>query len=370
MGRARVGTTAAVCLVLILASTLGLDWFHARVVSSSDTDAAVKSMVDRTIIKIDLRSLRACDGDVCMSGPVSKIVGMYPTVAVAAFWSSLLLAALVAFQAAMRLIGRTPGEGLNRLGYLLVFASLATGLLAGYIYGPDPGNHAEAGFSTTRTWAPAKLVAGALVAVVALYFAGTPDEAIVAAPVVAQPRVSAPVGPDAPPPPARSQVPDSIPLDGRPLEAEAPPRPAETAGPSVAPSALRGVLRYATASATLASIGIDATLEAGATRIVRWSEVVGIHARRLPPAPPFDGVTFVDVVSTAGATLRILPWTRLTGENMESGEGRMRAIVNFVAARCPVANIDRATRAYADGAEPARQLPDEATLAAHDEHLA
>ncbi len=81
-------------------------------------------------------------------------------------------------------------------------------------------------------------------------------------------------------------------------------------------------------------------------------------------------MTFVDVVSTAGATLRILPWTRLTGDSIEPGEGRMRAFVNLAAARCPSANVDRATRAFADSAEPARQLPDEATLAAHDEHLA
>ncbi len=373
MGRARAGVAAAVCLGLILASTLVLDWFHARIdVSSIAGDAVVKSMVDQSLIKIDLRSISVCNEGVCMSAPMSKLVGAYPTVAGAAFWTSLLLAALVAFQAGLRVIGGMPAVGFNRLGYLLAFASFATGTLAGYMFGPETGNHAEAGFAATRTWGPAALLLGDLVAIVALYFAVKPDEQAFESPVITHPRAAVAAAPAVTPAPARSNVPDSIPLDGRPLEERAAPpaRPAEPQGPTAAPPALRGRLSYATATAMLASIGIDATLEAGATRMVRWSEVVGVHARRLPSAPPFDGVTFVDVVSTAGATLRILPWTRLTGETLETGEGRMRAIVKLVETRCPGANVDRATRAYADGAEPARQLPDEATLAAHDEHLA
>ena len=37
--------------------------------------------------------------------------------------------------------------------------------------------------------------------------------------------------------------------------------------------------------------------------------VIGIIARRLPKEPPFDSTTIVDIVSTAGSTLRVVPWT-------------------------------------------------------------
>ncbi len=282
MGRARVGVTAAVSVMLILASTLALDWFYARVNANViGGDAVVKSMVENSVFKIDLHSVGLCHQGVCVSVSMSKLVGAYPTLAGAAFWVSLVLAGVVAFQAGVRMIGGAPNPQLNTLGYLLAFASFATAALAGYMFGPETGNHTEAGFAATRSWGAVALLVGDVVAVVALYFAIKPDEPASEAPVIVHPRVAA-AAPVVAPTPARSQVPDSIPLDGRPLEATANPAPlVDVPSPTVEPAALRGVLRYATATATLASIGIDATLEAGATRIVRWSEVVGIHARRL-----------------------------------------------------------------------------------------
>jgi hypothetical protein len=81
-------------------------------------------------------------------------------------------------------------------------------------------------------------------------------------------------------------------------------------------------------------------------------------------------VTFVDVVSTAGATLRVMPWTRLAGERID-GEGveRARAFVQLAAARCPSAKLDAATRTFLGSHGQAAQLPDEQTLSAHDRRL-
>jgi hypothetical protein len=76
-----------------------------------------------------------------------------------------------------------------------------------------------------------------------------------------------------------------------------------------------------------------------------WRDVVGVVARRLPSA--YEGATFVDIVSTAGSTLRILPWTRVTGEPIDGdGERRARELVELVTSRCPDARLDPATRAF------------------------
>jgi len=138
----------------------------------------------------------------------------------------------------------------------------------------------------------------------------------------------------------------------------------------VPPSGLANKLRYATLTVTVSHVGIEARREDGFTRTVMWPDVVGIVARRLPPDEPYHGATFIDIVSSAGATLRILPWTRLAGDRIE-GEGieRARAFVQLAAARCPGAKLDAATRTFLGSHGPAAQLPDESTLAAHDQRL-
>src|SRR5206468_8760572 len=111
--------------------------------------------------------------------------------------------------------------------------------------------------------------------------------------------------------------------------------------------------------------GVDARRYDGITKLVRWRDVVGVVARRLPEAPPYGGITFVDLVSTPGATLRIVPWTMLTGESVVPGDERARALVQLVASRCPQIHLDPATRTFLGSRGPAAQLPDVRTLAAH-----
>lgn len=136
---------------------------------------------------------------------------------------------------------------------------------------------------------------------------------------------------------------------------------------------LRGKLRFATTEVALSTRGIDATCEDGITKVVLWHDVVGVVARRLPPVRPYSGETFVDVVSTSGSTLRILPWTHLTGEEVTNiGSDiieRARALVQIVASRCPDASVDHATRSFLGGRGQAAQLPSAELLAQHDERL-
>jgi hypothetical protein len=141
--------------------------------------------------------------------------------------------------------------------------------------------------------------------------------------------------------------------------------------PVVIPDGLANKLAYTTMTANISHVGIDAKREDGFTRVVMWPDVVGIVARRLPADAPFAGATFIDLVSTAGATLRILPWTQLTGDAV-AGDGaeRARAFCQLVAARCRGAKLDPATRTFIGSHGQAAQLPDEETLAAHDKRLA
>jgi hypothetical protein len=131
------------------------------------------------------------------------------------------------------------------------------------------------------------------------------------------------------------------------------------------------VLNYAVATATLTRMGISAQREDGSHKQVAWDAVIGVIARRLPSEAPYDGATFVDVVSSAGATLRFLPWTQIDGAPiLGEGEERARAFVQLVAARCLDAKLDSWTKVFADGGGRAAQLPSAKTLAAHDDKLA
>lgn len=135
------------------------------------------------------------------------------------------------------------------------------------------------------------------------------------------------------------------------------------------PEHLRQRLSYVALTAELTGGGLDARREDGSSRLVLWRDVVGVVVRMLPPA--FDSVMFVDVISTADSTLRILPWSRLTGDPLDavSDEDRPRAVVERVLARAPSARLDPATRHFFETGE-VTQLPDLESLRAHDARLA
>jgi hypothetical protein len=211
-----------------------------------------------------------------------------------------------------------------------------------------------------------------------------------AEPVVSRTTSSADTAPD-----AIARAMRSIPLDMRApdpdgdheLDLPLPPGKRSGASPFVTASDLltaakpelpkldpapRPKLSFATTTVAVSTEGIDATCETGGTKVVAWADVVGVVARRLPPEPPYGGETFVDLVSTAGSTLRILPWTVLTGDPLHGGDGpieRARAFVQLVASRCPDAKLDGATRTFLGSRGNAAQLPDAAVLAQHDERL-
>jgi len=179
--------------------------------------------------------------------------------------------------------------------------------------------------------------------------------------------------PSAEPTDATPALPDvGITIRTKPPSVAPPPMMASVASAlGLAHDPLRDRAKYAVTTAKISSAGIDASRIDGLTKLVRWADIVGIVARRFPPHTPYDGAHFVDIVSSAGATLRILPSTDLTGHTFVSDPvERAREIVNLFAAQALDAKLDSATKVFANGTSKAAQLKDETTLGAHDARLA
>lgn len=140
--------------------------------------------------------------------------------------------------------------------------------------------------------------------------------------------------------------------------------------PHALPDYVRGKIKFAALTVELASGGLKARREDGLEKLVEWGDIVGVVARRLPADKPFESATVVDLISTAGATVRIVPWTRIEGHKFErSPVERARSFVNVVAAMALEAKLDSATKKFAEGTANATQLPDIAALANYDDKL-
>jgi hypothetical protein len=341
--RVRVVGLALVSLALIVASVLVMEWFVVRV--TNDASGIEK-------IAFDLRAIRVCQQNMCVVVELSQVpllsrLGVYSSLAPATFWTSLGFAALVAFQGGARAIVGAASLTYTRLGYFLgtIFAGIAVG--TAYMFAPEVGP-----FTVTRTAAPLLLFVGYAVGMAAMYYSSRHEDVFSDKPVRTLPIATAMPVETPEPAPAVSRT------RSRPI-----------------PLGLRGKLNYTAVTAEISRAGLDARREDNTTRLVLWRDVVGAVARRLPPTEPYASTAFVDIVSTAESTLRLLPWTKFSGEPLDGdvdgdGEARARAVLALVIARCPEAKLDRATRAFYDGREPPAQLPDEPTLAQHDERLA
>jgi hypothetical protein len=417
--RMRVLLCAIASIALIIAGALVMDWYRLSI------STVVPGLPGGGKIAIDLRNLYVCHARGCVGTSISPMPGMFPTLATVTMWASLGFAALVALQAGTRVLTGAANDAFAKLGYMLALLTIALAVATAYMFGPeDQGDMtdlvAKVGVVLPRTWAPLTLIAGLAAGFAAMYLAVAPESSDLATayrPITVDPAarartastplsapLSAPLpiatarlrsGPGAPalgqgsgeslgvgsspdvitgagtrtgagPSHARlgsspglpSPMSDVLPALTRAKSGPLPPLPAH----------LRNRLSYLALTAELTAGGIDARREDGSSRLVLWRDVVGVVARRLPA--DFDGTTFIDIVSTAGSTLRIVPWTRLTGEPVVGeGDDRPRGVVERVVAKCPDAKVDPATRLFLETGKAA-QLPDLETLHAHDERLA
>jgi len=351
----RVIVPAAVSIAAIAAATLVFEWFIVN----------VTGLAELSHITFDLREARACTSlGPCGVVPMSMIKsGMYPTLAAVSFWGSIVFALLVLYQAGSRVLGGFANESITKAAHGIGTLVIITSLGAGYLFGPSltPGEMMGLGFDVDRGWGPLSMLLGLILGHVALHYT---REGSLDAPATPLPIATArpPLPMHTPPAGARVKEPTTPPIAAR---AQAPTIPPPI---RAMPDAFKGRIRFSVITGDVTVAGIDARREDGSGVLVLWRDVVGLVVRRLPPE--LDGHPFVDLVSTATMTLRLLPWSRLTGEALEGdSEGRVRAFVKLVKARCPEAKLDRATQAFLDDTQPPAQLPSLELLAQHDQAL-
>lgn len=366
----RVVIAAVASLAMIIAATLFLEWFIVDF-----------NLGEVSKITFDLREARACTPiGTCAVVPMSMIKGsFYPALASVTLWAGLAFAALVLYQCGTRVLTGGTSDAVGRIAHLIGAIVMLTGLGAGYVFGPDFETGAMMGFGVARGWGPLLMLFGVCAGHAAVWFAREGADDIPAFKPVdlapAQARTRTPLRPIS----TRVPLPTTTPPHGAPTVR----RPITTPPPTIdelpptpitAVTALaevwRGKVKFAVLTGELSIAGIDARREDGGSVLVMWRDVVGLVARRLPG--DLGSHPFVDVVSTAGMTLRILPWSRMTGETISGEpETRVRAFMKLVAPRCPEAKLDRATQAFLDDeSKPPAQLPTLDMLAKHDAALA
>jgi len=357
--RARVLLLLVVYLALIVATLFIQDWFIATTAAGT--------------MGIDLRQATVCPSDgTCMTFSLGKLrAGFYGTLGFTTFYGTIVFSLLVAYQAITRVASGFANVALSKMGYLCAIGMFGSAFIAAFLFNPQvtPSESQMMGIEVHRTLAPLLFFIAMGVALAVLYFAASQasDDLGDYKPLAPSPSLAPATAlpPRAKTPTAPASVPQKHPSS--PPAGSLSERP--STGPiSVIPIHLKRKLKYVAITAEITRAGIDARREDGSSKLVLWRDVVGLVARRMPAE--HDGITFLDIVSTAGSTLRILPWTRLTGETVEGeGDAWSRALFAKLAAHCKSASIDPATQRFQRG-EPAAQLPDMTKLAAHDDKLA
>lgn len=365
--RTRAAGLAIAYGVLIVVSTVVMAWF-------------VIDLAGTAKIEVGLRSATVCKAAQCIEFVIpsrgTNFFGIFSTISM---WGSLALLLVVAYQAYQIYAGGIALESVTNTGMLASVLLVLTGVLAGFVFGTDmnTGTVAAGGLEVsvkvTRTLAPILYIVAHLAGIASLYFASRDRSDELPArephpympPAVARQRELAAAGD-----PRIKKVSEPIvPLAAvGPLAPSTHPPSERTRRASEAPFNLRKKLNYVVLSGEVTPAGIDAHREDGSSPLVMWRDVVGMVVRRLPDS--LDGATFLDVVSVRGSTLRILPWTRLTGVAVTGEtEERIRSLVAYVQREAPQSRCDSATKLFLGG-EPAAQLKDAAMLATHDERLA
>lgn len=379
-GVIRVVIAAMASLAMIVAATLFVEWF---IVDFANVGDIAK-------ITFDLREARACTHlGPCAVVPMSMIKGsFYPALASVTLWVGLIYAALVLYQCGTRVLTGGASEVVGRIAHLLGVIVMLTGVGAGYLFGPDFEAGQLLGFAINRGWGPILMLTGATLGHVAVYFtreehADEPAfKQLELAPAHARTRT-----PARPITTRMVPLPQTTPEHGTPIvqplvartptperrsrATTTPPPQTVVTGLTAMAEVYKGKVKFAMLTGELSNAGIDARREDNANILVMWRDVVGLVARRLPG--DLNGHPFVDIVSTAGMTLRFLPWSRITGETTISGEpeARVRALLDLILPRCPEAKLDRATQAFIeDDTKSPAQLPNLDMLAKHDAALA
>ena len=111
----------------------------------------------------------------------------------------------------------------------------------------------------------------------------------------------------------------------------------------------------------LTATGLTLRLERNVSRTIAWSELVEVAARRLPPDPPYEKMSFVDLV-TASGPVRLLPSSRLDYAALPGGMApntreNWRRLVALARERNPAIAIEAESAEFFAGGRDAPMFP-------------
>lgn len=300
------------------------------------------------------RSAELCTPGGCIAGPhAGKPFGALPT---AVFGLGLVTALGLLGVAGARLTHTELGP----LGAAVSWASVATAVAAvmTIVYlAPDAIGDLGAGF-------PLTLVGG----VIGIGARSSPDAGAFEggrsrAPI--RSTAVAPAPPAAAPPPRAAASPYDLaqaapatPAVTKPLSRTARPNPA---GPA-AVDATRDALRFVVLDGAITATGLTVRVERGAERTVAWADLVEAVARRMPPDPPYEKTTFVDLVVADGPPLRLAPSSRLDYAALPGGQApntkeNWRNLVALARQHNPAIAIEAESAEFFAGGRDAPMFP-------------
>jgi hypothetical protein len=143
-------------IALLATAVLGVGWFWVPI-----EDPVVPFI---TSFRANLHALSACGpGGTCQPMPLGQLGGAFPTLAMVVFWTTGATIVVIAVQAIAR------SRVIARVGYGVTAVSALAAVLAGYVLAPSPSDFADGVGAVHRSLAPAALLLGDIVALVALY---------------------------------------------------------------------------------------------------------------------------------------------------------------------------------------------------------
>ena len=293
--------------------------------------------------EIGLREVTICFGDLCTTGPLPAD-GQFA--AVAKITHVVILADLVALAAlsVLTLLGAPIADRLAKPAGAL---SAALGLLIVLCFFTidAPMGQAITGIRFGLLGALSAVVAGSSAAMIDLEHPdGPPIETSVLA--AAREATPAPRVATAPAPKATLDYQRQIDAASR-----------SGLGPASVDVG-RTALRFVVDRGTITPEGLVVRTVDGDDRTVAWSELAVVVVRRLPPDPPFSKLLLIDLATTSGPPIRLLPssrldWRQLPGGAAATARDNARKLIALVRSENSSVIVETASQEFVDsGAEP------------------
>ncbi|MBL8623465.1 MAG: hypothetical protein JNK64_19295 [Myxococcales bacterium] len=276
-------------------------------------------VLDWVVIDIDLglsahvgpRSIELCSPGGCVDGRhAGKPFAALPT-------AVFLLGLVTALGLIGVAVARVTHTELGPIATAVTWASVATAVaavLAILYLAPDSFGQLGAGFPLTLVGAVVGIGAG-VTPTLGAFEGGRSRAPIRSTAVVAAPAAAPPARPAATPYDLAAGAP-AAPPPGKPLSKTARPNPV---GPA-AVDATRDALRFVVQDGAITADGLAVRVARGGERTIAWRDLVEVVARRMPPDPPYEKTTFVDLVVADGPPLRLVPTSRLDYAALPGGQ--------------------------------------------------